>query len=119
MTDSESNAPTSNEQLAQSPAPTPPPIEVPTLQEIRGTHEMLMGFRDGVREGTFQGKHLVHIAMGLQFLDNMVDQSSSQLDYAKKLQKEAMKAAKEELTKLSVIDHETPPEPIPCAKEIN
>ena len=94
MTDLESKDPITNAQSEPLPEPTPPPaIRPPSLQEIKGTHEMLVGFREGIREGTYQGKHLIHIAMGLNFLDNMVNQSKAQLDYAKQLQKEALKAA--------------------------
>ncbi len=43
---------------------------------------MLIGFREGVKEGTYQGKQLRYIAMGIEFLDNMIRQSSVNLTAA-------------------------------------
>lgn len=62
----------------ESPAPSSAPVF--NIDQARATRKMLIGFREGVREGTFKGKYLVDIAMGLQFLDNMVQQSQLQLD---------------------------------------
>lgn len=56
---------------------------------------MLLGFREGVREGTYQGKHLMHIAQGLMLLDQLINQSQGQLDRAKILEKEAYKRSQE------------------------
>ena len=89
----------SNEVKNQEPLPEPLPLQgfrKPSLAEAKATHEMLEGFREGVKEGNYQGKHLVHIAMGLQFLDNMVNQSRGQLDLAKL-------KAKKESEKLNVV----------------
>lgn len=65
-----------------------------SLNEIRATHEMLIGFREGVKEGTYQGKQLKYIAMGIEFLDNMVKQSAQNLAMASQREKEALKQAK-------------------------
>ncbi len=59
---------------------------------------MLQGFRDGVREGTFQGKHLRDIALGLDFLERMIQQSKLQVEMAKRAEKEATSRAKEAIT---------------------
>jgi hypothetical protein len=70
-----------------------------TSSEVAATAEMLSGFREGVKEGTYKGRHLVHIAQGIMFLDRMVEQSQRDLraarmqeDEMKKMAKEAIKA---------------------------
>ncbi len=79
--------------------PSMPPSSIPKLpiEQIKASHLMLTGFREGIREGTYQGKHLIHIAQGLMFLDQMIGQSQGQLEMAKKEQKEMMNRAKEEI----------------------
>jgi len=81
------------ESKEQSPAPSRPsePTQAGrtvTLGEIQATHDMLVGFRKGIRAGTYAGDHLIHIAQGLQFLDNMVAQSQGQLEMAIRMEKE-------------------------------
>lgn len=56
---------------------------------------MLTGFREGVREGTYQGKHLKHIALGIEWLGPMINQWQAQLELAKREQKDAIKKAQE------------------------
>lgn len=89
-----------NQENTQDPNGAPSPGLFPTslsADQIRLSHEMLKGFREGVREGTFQGKHLTHIAQGLMFLDTMIGQSKGQLEMAKQREKEAFNRAKEEI----------------------
>lgn len=59
---------------------------------------MLISFREGVRNGTYEGKNLISIAQGLMFLDSLIGQSQGQLEMAKKEEKEALKRAKEAIT---------------------
>ncbi len=54
---------------------------------------MLMGFKIGIQQGTYQGKYLKHIAMGLEFLENMLKQSAFNLQMATRADK-ALQAKK-------------------------
>lgn len=91
------NNPEPIESTEPSNVPLMPPSSArkPTIKDVQSTHEMLVGFREGVKEGTFKGKHLVHIAMGLQFLDNMVSQSQQTFEMVRKQEAEMRKKAKE------------------------
>ena len=100
MPDLDTNKPDSTESKEQSPEPSPQsnggavvptPGRSVTLGEIQATHDMLVGFRKGIKQGSFTGDHLIQIAQGLQFLDNMVAQSQGQLEMAIRMEKE-MKA---------------------------
>ena len=101
MQDSDTNKPDLNELKEQSPAPSQRPELEPqgqpsgrpgaTLREIQQTHEMLVGFRKGIKSGTFSGENIVFVAMGMQFLDNMVAQSQGQYEMAIRVEKEMKK----------------------------
>ena len=94
MSDSENTKPDSNGSKAQSPEPSPQSnLRSPTLREIQQTHEMLVGFRKGIKSGTFSGEHIVHVAQGMAFLDNMVAQSQGQYEMAIRVEKEMKKQA--------------------------
>lgn len=56
---------------------------------------MLVGFRQGIKEGTYFGRTLKYIAMGIEFLDAMISQSQQVLDISRKQNKEMIKRAKE------------------------
>jgi hypothetical protein len=106
MTDSEktnTDLPGSPEQLPE-PSQQSQQLRSPTLREIQQTHEMLVGFRKGIREATFKGEFLVHVAQGMAFLDNMVAQSQGQYEMAIRMQKEAEKQAKEASKKMEVVN---------------
>lgn len=84
----------STEPSASQPSIQPPK---PSFDLIKGSHDMMLSFREGVRNGTYQGKHLISIAQGLMFLDTLIGQSQGQLERAKAEQKEMFKRAKEEI----------------------
>lgn len=65
------------------------------MQVIKDSHNMLVGFREAIREGTYHGKGLIVIAQGLMFLDQLIGQSQAQLEMAKAEEKEALRKAKE------------------------
>lgn len=97
MSDSENSNPELNGSMAPS-AGLLPPLNVP-IDTIKSSHQMLTGFREAVREGTYQGKYLILIAQGLMFLDSLIGQSQAQLERAKAEQKEAINKAKEQITR--------------------
>lgn len=84
--------------LSQEPSTVPsqaPAAFNPDVNVHKQTFKMLKGFAAGVRGGTYKGEHLIDIAMGVQFLDQMIAQSEGQLQYAIRLEKEAEAAARE------------------------
>jgi hypothetical protein len=96
--ESETKTPETNGSPEPSPElSTPAPFQLPKLsfQQIKESHDMLMGFREGVRDGTYQGRWLIKIAQGLMFLDSIIGQSQAQMEHAKQEQKDAIKKAKE------------------------
>lgn len=56
---------------------------------------MLNGFLEAVLDGSYQGKYSTYIAMGVQFLRNMIVQSNHDLDRVKSQEKEMFKRSKE------------------------
>lgn len=97
MQDSENSKPEnveSSEQLSEQSTQQSSIPEMP-LDQMRQSHDMLIGFREGVREGSYQGRHLIKIAQGLMFLDKMIGQCAGQIEVAKQREKEMMKKAKE------------------------
>lgn len=78
-------------------APSMPPLPPLNVDQMKASHQMLVGFRKGVREGTFQGEHLIHIAQGLMFLDTMIGQSEGQIQMAKDREKAVLLKAKDEI----------------------
>lgn len=114
-------------QPEQSPAPSGPDFN----QEVRNaqmsgdydfvldtakkSHAMLVDFRDTVKRATFLGKDAACIAQGLNFLENMVAQSASQIDGLKRAEKQTREQIKAALrnqgkSKMAVVGPETPPE---------
>lgn len=79
----------------EQPEQLPEPLSARTpinLLEMEKTHEMLMGFRGAVKEGSFPGRSAEHIAMGIIFLTNMLNQSSAQIKMAKQSEQKAPNA---------------------------
>lgn len=77
-----------------SSEPTPP---TPTnaefqLKMARDSYMMLIEFRDAVDAAQFPGSHAKWVAMGLNFLENMINQSHAQLEVMKRLAREGKKA---------------------------
>lgn len=95
MQDSNNSKP-ENESLEPSSAPSPlsnqPRV---TLEEMTQSHMMLIGFRDAVQKGTYQGVSMRDIALGLDFLGRMIETSKMQLEFAKREQEVMKKRSKE------------------------
>lgn len=56
---------------------------------------MLVGFRDSLQDCQFPGKDARNIALGMDFIARMIEQSKIQIEYAKSQEKEMMKRAKD------------------------
>lgn len=66
------------------------------LKTALQSRKMLIDFRDAVFSSPFNGNHCAAVAMGLNFLENMISQASGQIDSLKRAAKatqEAIKAA--------------------------
>lgn len=82
----------------RSPEPSTPPFPRKPqvgLKEVLSTRDMLVGFKDAVETAVFEGKKSHWVAMGLQFLNNMVDQARRDVERVKAQEKEMEKAARE------------------------
>lgn len=64
------------------------------LDTAMKSKKMLVEFRDAVRNAPFDGKDCASVAMGLNFLDNMVNNASQQLAMLKQTAKATMEAIK-------------------------
>jgi hypothetical protein len=62
---------------------------------MRSSHEMLTGFRDALRESSFPGSYARHIALGMDFIERMIQQSRMNMDMAKREEKEMIKRTKD------------------------
>lgn len=85
------------------------------MRTARDSDKMLRDFKQAVLVSSFQGSSTRAIAMGLQFLDNMISQSANQIEQLKrteKLTREAIKAANRGKThEMNVVGPEDQPEP--------
>lgn len=88
-----------NEPGVPSNEPLTPPVLNPkhglNFEQVKSSHRMLVGFREAINEGSYFGKHMVYLAQGLMFLNQMIGQSESHLEVLKQEQKAALKRAKE------------------------
>ncbi len=87
------------------------------LNTAKGSHKMLVDFRHAVRNAKFPGDVSQAVAMGLNFLDNMIVQASGQINALKQAAKatnEAMKSGHKE-PDMHIEGPETPEEPTPEA----
>jgi hypothetical protein len=76
------------------------------LTTAKQSYQMLVNFKNAIEDATFEGRHAAVIAMGLNFLTNMVQQASQQIKMLKQTAKatqDAIKAAQDAT--------ETPPVP--------
>lgn len=64
------------------------------LTTARNSHRMLVDFREAVLTATFTGRDAQTIAVGLQFLGKMIENSASQLQMLKLTEKASREAAK-------------------------
>lgn len=88
------------------------------LNTAKNSHRMLLDFRDVIAEARYAGKHATAIAMGLNFLENMISQSAGQISALKRAEKEseqAMKAAQHDPEKPVTPDPTSEPQPSPEA----
>ena len=94
--DLKNNKPELNESLAPSPAPSAnafiPPMSV---KDIQATYEMLVNFKAAIRNNKWDGSDTAAVAMGLMMIAQMEAQYSSQLERAKKQDKEMAQKARE------------------------
>lgn len=97
---------------------TPPPV-VDFAQELRRaqqtgdyefvvttakqSHKMLVDFKAAVENATFEGRDSAHVAMGLNFVSNMIVQAANQV----KLLKQTAQATRDAL---KTAEDQTPPE---------
>lgn len=86
------------------------------LETARESHKMFLNFRDAILSAQYTGKQSHAIALGLNFLDNMVSNSQAQIDGLKKAEKQTRDAMKAALktkgeTSMKIIDPEVPAEP--------
>lgn len=113
MQDSNNSNPENVEPLiAPSPLNDQPRV---SLDEMTQSHMMLIGFRDGVRGGTFQGSYLRDIALGLDFLERMIQNSKMQLEMAKHEQELMKKRSKEAIAQAGGQANEKPVSTSPAA----
>lgn len=97
MSDSENSKQENGESLAPLTAPSMRPQLPPRLsvQQVKDTRDMLVGFREAILEASFAGKHSRNVAMGLEFLNNMVNQAHRDLDAVKAQEKEIRRIKEE------------------------
>jgi hypothetical protein len=86
-----------SEQTIESPEPSqePSPQRRVSLQEVKATQDMLIGFREGIMEASIIGKYSKTVAMGIEFLNNMIEQSRRDVERVKIQEKSMMKNAKD------------------------
>jgi len=87
-----------SDQTIESPEPLPglsPQPRRVTLQEVKATQDMLIGFHETVSEASILGKQSRYMAMGIEFLKNMIEQSRRDVERVKAQEKEMMKNAKD------------------------
>lgn len=94
------------------------------LDTARKSHKMLTDFRDAIRTAEFPGKETAAVAIGLNFLDNMIANASGQLNALKQAEKQTREALKKALKEKEnghpvgeVKGPENPPEVPPAAVE--
>lgn len=88
-----SHAPDFNQELQQAQATGDFDF---VLETAKKSHKMLLDFRDVVKNASYSGSDAPAVAMGLNFLENMIANSASQLNTLKQTEKatrEALKAA--------------------------
>jgi|SRR5690242_18649563 len=104
MQDSENNKPDSTESTEPSPELSPQPgsdtkpLNVPPgmgLREINATYEMLVRFKEAVRDNTWPGDTVQAVAMGLQMIITLEGQYRGQVERMRAMEKEAVKRAKQ------------------------
>ena len=49
------------------------------LSQARATRQMLLDFKAAVDDCTVHGSHIVHLALGVQFLNQLVQQSTNDI----------------------------------------
>lgn len=64
------------------------------LDTAKKSHRMLVDFRDAIHAAVYPGKIAPAIAMGLNFLENMIANSANQLTALKQAEKETREALK-------------------------
>lgn len=62
------------------------------LATAKNSHKMLTDFREAIHRTTVSGDDVVFVAMGLSFLDQMIVQSSNQLNVLKQAAKKTVEA---------------------------
>lgn len=85
-----------NDSLEPSNELSPPSGFSPKLgvREIQATWEMLVKFKQAIKNAHWSGEEVQAVAMGLQMVMQMEAQYLGQLEAAKREQKEALKNAK-------------------------
>lgn len=86
------------------------------IDTARKSHALLIDFRETIKRSQFPGKEAATIAQGLNFLENMILQSSSQLEGLKRAEKQAREQIKAALklkkeNPMQVIEPQGPEEP--------
>ena len=64
------------------------------FEMAKQSHRMLVDFRDVIKRADFSGADTATIATGLNFLENMIIQSSGQINALKRAEKESQAAVK-------------------------
>lgn len=86
------------------------------IETAKKSHRMLLDFRDAICGGSFDGKYASALAMGLNFLENMIGSAAAQvtgLKNAEKQTREAIRNAAKNKAPLNVVDPNKPAEPTP------
>lgn len=85
------------------------------LETAKKTHQMFLDFRNAIKQAQYRGADAHAIAMGLNFLENMINNSSGQLGALKQAEKQTREALKASLknngTPLAVVEPVGPEEP--------
>lgn len=86
------------------------------MNTAKQSHRMLVDFQDVIAKAQFQGRDAQIVAMGLNFIINMIGQSAGQLQALKRAEKESKEAVKSALqSKSNGTGPEEPVAPTPEA----
>jgi len=81
------------------------------MQTARNSHKMLVDLKDAILRASFPGRDCVPVAMGLNFISNMIGQASVQLQMLKQTEKETRNALKANGSPTEVVGPEKPDTP--------
>ena len=83
------------------------------LRTAHQSHKMLLDLRDAVKAAMYPGRSAQAIAMGLNFIENMIGQAAGQLSALRQAEKQTRDALKSgnKASNLEVVGPEKPDEP--------